>query len=87
MVDIVDIIEFLRPRGLYRFMYASAGIEIRLLEVLNIRAGITGMLPSVGIGFDFMAFKLDAAFFMKDIGNDYFDFLSYGAALSILWRY
>ncbi|MDR0550608.1 MAG: hypothetical protein LBG72_01175 [Spirochaetaceae bacterium] len=87
MADITNIIEFLRERGIERFRYVSAGVEITLLEVFSMRAGIDGLSPAFGLGFDFTKMKLDLAFYIREIGDDFGDFSVMAGTVSILWRY
>ncbi|MDR3325345.1 MAG: hypothetical protein LBS82_05105 [Spirochaetaceae bacterium] len=64
----------------------SVGLELRILEVLSLRAGFADLLPSGGLGVNFTYFQFDAAYGGKEIsatpGSDTTWFLS----LNLIFR-
>ena len=46
------------------------GAELSMFNFLKVRAGISDMLPSVGLGLHFGAFKIDFAYFGQELGNE-----------------
>ncbi|MFP3090622.1 hypothetical protein LQZ21_09885 [Treponema sp. TIM-1] len=65
----------------------SLGTELTLFKRLALRAGMNDMLPSVGVGFDLVIFKLDAAFYGKELSNEPGGLSTYAMDLGLLFRY
>jgi hypothetical protein len=45
------------------------------------------MLPTVGIGLDLVVFKVDAAFYGKELGNEPGRLSTYAVDVGLLFRY
>ncbi|MDR2490188.1 MAG: hypothetical protein LBD20_02160 [Spirochaetaceae bacterium] len=86
-VDYNQMLPFLEVFPRNPLLEFSAGLEIQFLDVLSLRAGFSELLPCGGIGLDLTLIKFDAAFMMKELGNDPGDFSTWAANLSILYRY
>lgn len=63
------------------------GVEMVLLDVLSIRAGLTDALPSLGFGLDMRFMRLDCAIYGKELGLDPGIQPVYAVAISLLFRY
>ncbi|MDR3166805.1 MAG: hypothetical protein LBT93_02585 [Treponema sp.] len=63
------------------------GMEMVLLKVLSIRAGVTDALPSVGFGLDLSFMRLDCSMYGKELGFDPGIQSTYAVALGLLFRY
>jgi len=48
----------------------SAGAQVRLLEILSLRAGFARGLPSFGLGLDLTAFTLNAAIYGDELSTE-----------------
>jgi hypothetical protein len=46
----------------------GAGFQIGFFNIIKMGIGMNEMLPAVGLGFDFGAFKIDAAYYGKEFG-------------------
>jgi hypothetical protein len=46
------------------------GVQVSLFDIIKLRAGMSEMLPSVGLGFDFGPFEIDAAYYGREFGNE-----------------
>ena len=46
------------------------GIQLSLIDTFIFRVGMNECLPAVGLGFDLGAFKLDIAYYGKELGNE-----------------
>jgi hypothetical protein len=65
----------------------GAGMELVLLEVLSLRAGIADGLPSAGFGLDLAFMRLDFSMYGKELGLDPGVHSVYAMALSLIFRY
>jgi hypothetical protein len=65
----------------------SVGTELTLFKHVVLRAGMNEMLPAVGIGFDLVVFKLDAAFYGKELSNEPGGRSTYAMDVGLLFRY
>ena len=72
MLDYRNILDFViyPDRSNPPLLHISAGIEMQLLEILYLRAGMYQLLPSVGLGLDLHLFKLDLAFFGREASHE-----------------
>ena len=52
----------------------SAGAELRIFNMVNIRMGIREMLPALGLGLEFGPFKIDASWYGRELGIEPGDF-------------
>jgi hypothetical protein len=72
-VDLVDTITMFEKVGDDKnafWNYFRAGAEVRLLSVLDLRAGFNQGYFSVGVGLDLFAIKLDASYYWREFGNE-----------------
>jgi hypothetical protein len=82
--DFLDLFALI-PRN--PILNAGIGMEVVLLKVLSLRAGITDALPSLGFGLDLNFVRLDCSMYGKELGLDPGIQPTYGVALSLLFRY
>jgi hypothetical protein len=82
--DFTDLFALL-PRN--PILNAGIGVEMVLLDVFSIRAGITDALPSAGFGLDLNFMRLDCSMYGKELGLDPGIQPVYAVALSLLFRY
>jgi hypothetical protein len=83
--DMLDPLVGLIPRN--PILNVSLGAEIKLLEVLSIRAGIADALPSLGFGLDMKILQFDFAVRGKEIGLDPGIQPVYAVDIGFLFRY
>ncbi|HHU88849.1 MAG TPA: hypothetical protein GXZ38_05800 [Spirochaetales bacterium] len=72
-VDLVDTITMFEKVGDNPdafWNYFRAGAEVRLLSVLDVRAGFNQGYFSVGVGLDLFAIKLDASYYWREFGKE-----------------
>jgi hypothetical protein len=69
LADYRDAFDFLiyPPRATNPWLHISAGLELVLLEILTLRAGFYQCLPSGGVGIDLSLFKLNFAFYGREL--------------------
>jgi hypothetical protein len=65
----------------------SAGMEMRVLEAISLRAGISDWLPCFGIGFNFTVFKFDVAYKGIEQGSIPGEQTTYAIDVSLQFRY
>ncbi len=65
--DILDLFSII-PRN--PILNVRAGVELTLLEILSLRAGIKDALPTAGFGIDLSAFTFSLAMYGKELGLD-----------------
>jgi hypothetical protein len=83
--DMLDPLISLIPRN--PVLYISLGAEIKLLEVLSVRAGIADALPSLGFGLDMKLFRFDFAMRGREMGLDPGIQPVYAIDIGLLFRY
>jgi hypothetical protein len=49
--------------------HIQAGVELQLLSLLDIRAGISRNYRSFGVGIDLILVHIDASYYWKDFGD------------------
>jgi hypothetical protein len=69
------------------WLNVSLGTELILFRRIAFRAGMNEMLPAVGMGLDLAAFKLDAAFYGKELSSEPGGLSTYAMDLGVLFRY
>ncbi len=47
----------------------NAGIQLKLLSLIDIRAGLSQGYKSIGVGFDILVLHLDASYYRKEYGD------------------
>jgi hypothetical protein len=82
--DFTDLFAFF-PRN--PILNTGIGMEMVLLEVFSIRAGITDALPSAGFGLDLNFMRLDCSIYGKELGFDPGVHSVYAIAFSLIFRY
>jgi hypothetical protein len=71
LADYRDILDLFSDIPRNPILNLGLGAELGLLDDhISIRAGISDMLPSLGLGFDLFAFKLNVAAYGKELGLD-----------------
>lgn len=66
-----DIANYFKQDDYFNRNYAldfGVGAQLSLFETIRFRAGMSEMLPSVGVGFDFGPLKIDLAYYGKEFG-------------------
>ena len=69
-VDYRDILDLASPVPRNAILNASVGLELRVLDIVSLRAGINETLLSAGAGIDLGVFKLNVAAFGRELGLD-----------------
>ncbi len=71
-LDYHDIFDFLiyPPAATNPLLHIAVGAEVKLLEILSLRAGFYQMLPSLGLGLDLTLFSLNFAYFGRERSRD-----------------
>ncbi|MDR0690164.1 MAG: hypothetical protein LBG08_07895 [Spirochaetaceae bacterium] len=90
MADYRDIINLFRQNeydARNAWLNLSAGSELILFNLVALRVGVNEMLPAVGIGLNLFVFKLDAAFYGKELGNEPGKMSTYAVDVGLLFRY
>jgi hypothetical protein len=82
--DFLDLAELV-PRN--PILNVGLGLELTLLEILSLRAGINDALPSLGLGLDLHFMKLDCAIRGKELGLDPGVNPVYAIDIGLLFRY
>jgi hypothetical protein len=82
--DLLDLAELV-PRN--PILNVGLGLELTLLEILSLRAGINDALPSLGFGLDLHFMKLDCAIRGKELGLDPGVNPVYAIDIGLLFRY
>jgi hypothetical protein len=72
LVDYHDIFDFaIYPEGATNpLLHIGVGLEFKLLDIVSLRAGYYQCLPSVGLGLDLTLFKLNLAYFGRELSNE-----------------
>lgn len=65
----------------------SLGAELKVLDILTIRAGMKDLLPSAGVGFDLTAVKVNAGLYGKEYGSTPWEDSSYRLEISFEFLY
>jgi hypothetical protein len=68
VADYSDILDLLNPVPRNPILNVSLGIEAKVLEILSLRAGVRGALPSAGIGLNLGLFSLDLSAYGEELG-------------------
>ena len=82
--DFLDLMSLI-PRN--PVLNVGIGMELTVLEVLNLRIGIADALPAAGIGIDLSFMQLDCSIYGKELGLDPGIQSTYGLDISLLFRY
>ncbi|MDR2314311.1 MAG: hypothetical protein LBE02_07225 [Spirochaetaceae bacterium] len=87
MLDYRDFIDLFSSDPRNPVLNLSLGMEITVMEILRIRAGIADALPSVGFGLDMHVLTLDVAVRGKELGDNPWNNQVLALDLGILFRY
>jgi hypothetical protein len=68
LADYVDILDLLSVIPRNPILNLGLGVELKLLDILSLRAGIKDALPAAGFGMDLAAFKFSLAMFGRELG-------------------
>lgn len=70
--DYHNIFDFLiYPAGATNpLLHIGAGLEFKLLEIVSLRAGFYQLLPSFGLGLDLSLFRLNLAYFGRELSQE-----------------
>jgi len=83
--DLLDLFLALIPRN--PILNIGLGMEVTLLDVFQLRAGIADALPALGLGIDFSFMRFDLAMRGVELGLDPGVRPTYGVDLNLLFRY
>lgn len=68
LVDYVDILDLLNAVPRNPILNVGAGVELTLLDILSLRAGVKDALPTAGFGIDLSAFAFSLAMYGQELG-------------------
>jgi len=68
MIDYVDLLDLLAALPRNPILNVGVGVELVLLDVLSLRAGVKDALPSAGFGIALSAFSFSLAMFGEELG-------------------
>ncbi len=69
-LDYRDILDLANPVPRNPILNVGVGMELKVLDIVSIRAGMDNTLLSVGMGLDLGVFTLNVAAFGKELGLD-----------------
>ena len=87
MADYRDFINLFKEDRRHPLFNLSLGMEISLLEILKLRAGMSDLLPSGGFGIDMKFMTLDVAVRGKQLGKDIGENIALAFDVGFLFRY
>jgi hypothetical protein len=89
MADYSDVINLFTHTYNTRNPVLNIGIgaEAILFNFISLRVGLYDMLPHMGLGLDCKIFKLEAAYYGKELSNEPGGLSTYAFDLGILFRY
>jgi hypothetical protein len=72
MVDYHSIFDWLfyPPGATNPLLHIGLGIELKLLQIVSLRAGYYQCLPSAGLGLDFTLFAINFAYFGREMSSE-----------------
>ncbi len=70
LLDYVDIIDLFSVLPRNPVLNVRLGLELQLLDILSLRAGINDALPAAGFGIDLQAFTFSLAMYGKELGKE-----------------
>jgi len=68
LIDYVDILDLLATVPRNPILNVWMGVELTLLDVLSLRAGVKDALPTAGFGIDLSAFSFSLSMYGKELG-------------------
>ncbi|MDR2094140.1 MAG: hypothetical protein LBP76_01310 [Treponema sp.] len=87
LADYRDMLDLFAPVPRNPILNIGLGVELLVLDVLSLRAGITDALPAAGFGIDFNIARFDCAIHGKELGLDPGIQPVYAIDLALLFRY
>ncbi|MDR2209892.1 MAG: hypothetical protein LBO65_00280 [Spirochaetaceae bacterium] len=87
MLDYRDFIDPFSTDPRNPLLNLTLGMEITMMRILRIRAGMADVLPSFGFGLDMHALTLDVAVRGKELGKNPGDNRTFAFDLGLLFRY
>ena len=87
MFDWRDTLSIFRPVHRNTFLNFAIGSEVKLLDVVYLRAGIRDAYLSAGLGLDLSAFHIDFAMYGTELGLEPGDRALLNIALSVAYQY
>jgi hypothetical protein len=87
LADYRDILDLFAPIPRNPVLNVGLGVELLVLDVLSLRAGIADALPAAGFGVDFSIARFDCAIHGKELGLDPGVQPVYAIDLALLFRY
>jgi len=87
MADYRDFIGLFDENDRYPLFDFTVGMEITLLKVLKLRAGMADLLPSGGFGIDMKFMTMDVAIRGKQLGDKPGDKTVFAMDVGLLFRY
>ena len=85
--DYSDILDFLNPVPRNAILKASLGLEIQMLDILYLRAGIRDALLAAGAGLKLGIFTLNLTAYGEELGLDPGVRPVYNLLVSLEFRY
>ena len=70
LVDYVDILDLLATIPRNPILNIGIGVELKLLDILALRAGIKDALPTAGFGIDLTALEFSLAMYGRELGME-----------------
>lgn len=68
LADYVDILDLMSAVPRNPILNVSLGVEVRLLDILFLRGGVSDALPAAGFGIDLSAFSFSLAMYGTELG-------------------
>jgi hypothetical protein len=87
LADYRDVLDLFAPIPRNPILNVGLGLELVILDVLSLRAGITDALPAAGFGIDFSVARFDCAIYGKELGLDPGIQPVYALDIALLFRY
>lgn len=89
MLDYQDIFDFLIwPKTASNpLLHIGIGCELKLLEIISIRAGFFQLLPSAGLGIDLTIFSLNMAVFGRELSSEPWGWPIYNYLIALEFTY
>ena len=88
LADYHNIFDFVTyPAGATNpWLHIGLGLEMKLLEIISLRAGFYQLLPSFGFGLDLSFLTLDLAYYGRELSQEPGDYSVYCFAIGVDFR-
>jgi hypothetical protein len=86
MADYSDIVNLFQGSDYTKrnpILGISVGMDVQLFNILHLRCGLNEMLPALGAGVSFGAFKLDVAYYGEELSKEPGNYTTYALDLTI----